>query len=193
MDSALSIQEMQLVTDPSVMLAKNRIIRCVYSLFESMAEEYKKVLNEQGMHIENRGNAKIARGENYQGLPYVMLDFPRNFTKENTFAIRTFFWWGHFFSITLQLQGLNQQQHALAIETAIANSDFNGWYIAISQNQWEHNVDAGDYSLVNDKKIYNISALPFLKLAKKIPLTKWDEAYTFLFENFTVLIKTLAD
>ena len=40
---------------------------------------------------------KISRGEQYLGLPYVMLDYPRIFSKENVFAIRTFFWWGNYF------------------------------------------------------------------------------------------------
>ena len=48
---------------------------------------------------------KIAKGENYLQLPYVLLDYPRCFDKENIFAIRTMFWWGNFFSITLHLSG----------------------------------------------------------------------------------------
>ena len=31
---------------------------------------------------------KISKGENYKGLPYVMLDYPRCFGKTDIFAIR---------------------------------------------------------------------------------------------------------
>jgi len=48
---------------------------------------------------------KISRGENYLGLPYLVLDYPRLFRPDAVLAIRTFFWWGHFFSSTLQLSG----------------------------------------------------------------------------------------
>ncbi|MFQ3599629.1 MAG: hypothetical protein SNJ66_14950, partial [Chloroherpetonaceae bacterium] len=38
---------------------------------------------------------QIAKGENYEGYPYVMLDFPKQFDKENIFTFRTLFWYGH--------------------------------------------------------------------------------------------------
>jgi hypothetical protein len=50
-------------------------------------------------------NGKISRGENYQLLPYIILDYPSYFSRNNIFAVRTMFWWGNFFSITLHLSG----------------------------------------------------------------------------------------
>ena len=49
-------------------------------------------------------SAKISKGEN-MGLPWVMLDYPRLFGQEDVLAIRTMFWWGHCFSVTLHLKG----------------------------------------------------------------------------------------
>jgi len=96
----LSTKELELVTNPNIILTKNAIIGKVYDLFGQLSEAYKTVLtNKELLAI----GPKIARGENYQGLPWVMLDFPRKFTQSDTMAIRSFFWWGHFFSITLQL------------------------------------------------------------------------------------------
>ena len=48
---------------------------------------------------------KIFRGENYNGLPYLVLDYPKHFSKDSVFAFRALFWWGNFFSFTLHLQG----------------------------------------------------------------------------------------
>lgn len=39
---------------------------------------------------------KISKGENYLQLPYLILDYPAIFEKNNIFALRTFFWWGNF-------------------------------------------------------------------------------------------------
>jgi hypothetical protein len=50
-------------------------------------------------------NPKIHRGENYLGLPYVILDYPAFFSKSGVMALRSMFWWGHFFSVTLHLSG----------------------------------------------------------------------------------------
>ena len=50
-------------------------------------------------------NGKIFRGENYLGLPYLVLDYPKHFSKDSIHAFRTMFWWGNFFSFTMHLQG----------------------------------------------------------------------------------------
>ena len=49
---------------------------------------------------------KISKGENYLQLPYLILDYPAIFEKNNIFALRTFFWWGNFFSINLHISGI---------------------------------------------------------------------------------------
>ena len=65
---------------------------------------------------------KISKGENYKDLPYVMLDYPRCFQKEKTIAIRTFFWWGNFFSINLQLSGEYKEQALPSLQSNFLRS-----------------------------------------------------------------------
>lgn len=190
MAASLTLYEMQLVENPQVLLSKNKIIKDVYTLFAELAEEYRKVVDKSIINYPDSMNAKISRGENYKGLPYVMLDFPREFSKKDVFAIRTLFWWGNFFSITLHLSGKYYQQFYVAIQNAVDENSFKDWYISASQNQWEHHFESDNYKLIEEEK-YNIDKLPFLKIAKKIPLQKWDEANVFFIENFTLIIKTL--
>lgn len=47
----------------------------------------------------------LAGGENYRGLPYVVLDFPRYFTRDEFLTMRTMFWWGHYVVFSLVLKG----------------------------------------------------------------------------------------
>ena len=103
----LSEEELQLVQNAEWLLTKNRIISKVYEMFGSLADEYRAtIVNKRGLAEDVLKPApKIFKGENYQGLPYVMLDYPRSFGKEDTFAVRTMFWWGHYFSITLHRLG----------------------------------------------------------------------------------------
>ena len=56
-------------------------------------------------HAVDALNGKIFRGENYRQLPYLVLDYPKHFSKESVLAFRTMLWWGNFFSCTLHLQG----------------------------------------------------------------------------------------
>lgn len=189
--TSLTGYEMQLVTDRQVLIAKNIIIQKVYELFGTLAEEYKKALSDKINGSQNLINPKISRGENYQGLPYVMLDYPRQFSKDDTFAIRSFFWWGNFFSITLHLAGRYQRQYSSAVQNAVNDQAFPDWYISIGDNQWEHHFEDNNYLSLAPGIPKNITELPFIKLAKKIPLTKWDETTSFFDENFKLLIEIL--
>src|SRR3954452_928432 len=103
MVTSLTAYESELVRDSKVLLTKNIIIEKVYRLFGQLASGYQDRLAASPVVGLNAVQAKISRGENYRGLPYVMLDYPRIFSKDHTFAIRSFYWWGNFFSITLQL------------------------------------------------------------------------------------------
>ncbi len=191
MTTSLTTYEKQLVSDPQVLIAKNTIIQKVIYLFGTLSEAYKIELHHKIPNRENLINPKISRGENYLGLPYVILDFPRQFGKADIFAIRSFFWWGNFFSITLHLSGVYQQQHFYVIQNAIDKNFFSGWYIGSLENQWDHHFENNNYVPLQAMKI-NIANLNFLKLAKKIPLSEWDRTNSFFIENFKLLINTLA-
>jgi len=190
--TSLTAYEKQLVADPQVLLAKNAIIQKVYDLFGGLSEAYKREFtNHQFSDYINLINPKISRGENYLGLPYVILDYPRQFSKTDIFAIRSFFWWGNFFSITLHLSGCYQNQYAHVIENAIDKNVFSGWSLGVGQTQWDHHFEPNNYVSLSVNKP-KISELTFIKLAKKIPLTEWDKADTFFIESFLLLMKTLS-
>ncbi len=191
LSTSLTAYEMQLVTDAQMLVTKNTIIQKVYQLFGNLAEEYKKELSNKLPENFDITHPKISRGENYLGLPYVMLDFPRQFGKQDVFAVRTFFWWGNFFSITLQLAGKYYQQYGFAIGNAINNNLFTDWHISTGENQWEHHFERGNYVLIEQEIHFDHTKHFFLKLAKKIPLSQWDETNSFFTENFTFLLQTL--
>src|ERR1700722_15897376 len=92
----LSAEEMRLVTDPAWILTKNSVMGKVVAMFAELSGEIR------GGHEKE---PKISRGENYKGLPWVMLDYPRVFGREDVYAIRLFFLWGYAFSVTLHLKG----------------------------------------------------------------------------------------
>lgn len=191
MSTSLSLYEMQLVTDSRALLTKSIIIKKVYEFFGKLSEEYKNVLNNKMSGIENFIHPKISRGENYLGLPYVILDFPRQFGKTDVFAIRSFFWWGNFFSITLHLAGQYHRRYAFAVQNAISNQRLKEWYIG-TENEWEHHFESNNYLSLSAQADCLVAELPFIKLAKKIPLTKWDETESFFTENFKLLLEILA-
>ncbi len=134
----LSLAEQNAVKTLEYILTKNSILQKVAIFFGDLSEEY--------LHIHNilhtpkfalQLNPKISKGENYLGFPYLMLDFPRVFEKEHVFAIRSFFWWGHYFSITLHVKGRHKPLINLK---SIAESE-SKWSYYIGKDEWENNMN----------------------------------------------------
>src|SRR3989337_3789488 len=117
MDTAkirLSPEEAALVIRADWILTKNSIIQKTKQLLASLqTEQQHLLLSSSSLFPEEIINSspKISKGENYKGLPYLVLDYPRYFNKEDAFAIRILFWWGNFFSGTLHLSGIYKKKY----------------------------------------------------------------------------------
>lgn len=131
---------------------------------------------------------KIARGENYRQLPYVMADYPRVFSSTDTIAVRTLFWWGNFFSTSLQVSGKYQPQLAAALLGRWSELQQSEYWIAVGDSAWEHHFEAGNFSSISalSKEAFNalLQQKSFIKIAKKIPLQQWDDVPGKLMESF---------
>ena len=91
----LTPEESSLVENASWLLTKHRIIGKVYGMFGMLSETYSAMLPQYSNYIPDNVTSvapKIYKGEQYRQLPYVMMDLPRYFKGEDTFAIRSFFW-----------------------------------------------------------------------------------------------------
>jgi hypothetical protein len=189
----LSHNELELVCNRDIILTKNRIVDEVYDLFGTLSEDYKTILI---AHVDDDNiksiAAKIYKGERYKQLPYVMMDYPRYFTKQDVFAIRSFFWWGNYFSISLHLSGryLNNYRHQLVEWMHIPEAAH--WFFNNGVDEWSQDiandefVEIGSLTGINEKLIAERN---FIRIVKKIPLKKWDEANAFYITSFEALIK----
>lgn len=179
MDSAklrLSPEELSLVSDPGIILTKNAIIQKVYLLFGVLADDFRGVLDLPGDIAAIA--PKIARGENYLGLPYVMLDYPRYFSSGDIMAVRCFFWWGNFFSITLHLKGIYREMCSDALLRNYKKLAALGYSLAISEDEWHHHFGADNYRSIqsmdeHDFRLY-MTEHPYIKIARIFPLSSWE-------------------
>ena len=194
----LSKQEMQLVTDADWILTKNGIIKKVQCMFGNIEQEMTAVLKEHAERLPAAIitiHSKISKGENYEGLPYLILDCPRYFKGENIFAIRTMFWWGNFFSITLHLSGTYKSQFENKLIESFDGLKKEKLFFCHNANQWEHHFGKTNYTPVSKLSVNRFKQLiaknSFIKLAQKIPLKKWDKADKILLAHFEKIIKIL--
>ena len=191
---ALSDKELEMVCNTDWILTKHAIIQKVYKLFGEMLPLFEKTVNENKKYLPAEvfiNSPKISKGENYKLLPYVMLDYPRYFGKDETVAIRTFFWWGNFFSVSLQLSGSCKTN---ALEVLHQNFEWlqqNEYCICINDNPWEHHFDTNNFAHINtiDKNKFTEILLRnrVVKIAKNIPLNKWQDAPEFILKVFSEL------
>ena len=189
---SLSAFEKQLVTDTSWILTKNNIIQKVFVMFGELSEAFQSnAALKQLPSVIAEISPKISKGENYQGLPYVILDYPRCFSKEDVFAVRTFFWWGNFFSITLHLKGKYKQQFEQAIADAVRAGELNNAWMNVSDNEWIHHFEDTNMLPVQLTKADSLQQNNILKLAYKLELNQWDDAEEFLkkiFDQYMLLL-----
>jgi hypothetical protein len=191
MDAAkiqLSSAEMALVTDPEWILTKNSIMGKVVAMFAALSEVYRPLLRGGG------NDPKIAKGENYKGLPYVMLDYPRIFGKEDVLAIRTMFWWGHAFSTTLHLKGSYKDLFLPVIRSHWGALVAAGFHAGVSEDEWQHEHVPENYRAMEafPEDVFAEEARPFLKLSARCELDRWKEASAVLEEQFRVLVGVLS-
>ena len=193
----LSPQEMELVNNTGWILAKQQIIKKVFELFGDINAEMKKAVQPY-QHLfpvsMRSGNGKITKGENYRSLPYVMLDFPAFFEKENILAIRTMFWWGNFFSITLQVSGIHQQKFTRAEKDMLAFLQKNEFFICVNGDQWQHHFEPENYISALQLSLHQFQEIidkNFFKVSKKTALSEWEHAGEFLTNAFGEILQFL--
>ena len=195
----LSPKELELVNNAGWILTKNTVIQKVYLMFGGLSEVYRSAIESNNRFtIEDIGtrSPKISKGEQYEGLPWVMLDYPRNFSGQDSFGIRCFFWWGNFCSITLQLSGRLQKKYAPAIEhyfqtQGVDSEKCRDWFIGTGTDPWQHYFRKDNYEPVGQWQAGFLSKLPFIKLAKKVSLQNWDELDDFFERNFYEMLQML--
>lgn len=181
-------------------LTKNHILKKVTHLLANLLakqQEYVKKY-EAGLPAEVlQSSPKISKGENYKGLPYVVLDYPKNFSAPGILAIRTMFWWGNFFSVTLQLSGNDKKESAEKLMASYGVLKEKGYYCCVNDDPWEHHFEKDNYMPLVEMSKNDFTELirekPFIKLANKISLSCWDEAEEMLLMYFKQMIALLAD
>ena len=191
----LSAKELELVCNKEWILTKQNIVEKVYHLFGSVSQIMQQnILQKKAIlpELVVASNPKISKGENYLQLPYVMLDYPRHFTKESTIAIRSLFWWGNFFSIQLLLSGKLKDDAMAAIITNFNLLQQHEYFLCINASPWHHYFETDNYVPLKNYSCEEfttvVGTMPFIKIAKKIPLEKWNAASEFLVFSFDQLL-----
>jgi hypothetical protein len=181
--------ELSLLQDAEVLLLKRQALEKVEATLSSLIPFYQQ--EAAGLFTRYPELAtqppKLSRGENYRGLPYRVLDFPRYAAGEDLFLFRSMFWWGHFFSFTLHVQGRYWEK----MKGALAQAGFPaGVFVCIDDTPWEYHYGPDNYLPLDEAERDTVLAKPFLKLSLALPLPcQPEEVLEFGAEAFRILAR----
>ncbi len=139
-------------------------------------------------------SGKISKGENYKGLPYMVLDYPRYFSKEDIFLMRTMFWWGNEFSAMLILKGQPYEELKPALRSFLSHEIAQDFYLCVGDSPWDYHFGEGNFrkiSAMNNEELKSALAQPFFKLAQKIPLESYENLPSFALRFWTSIFNNL--
>jgi hypothetical protein len=115
---------------------------------------------------------QTAKGENYEGYPYVLIDFPKYFSATEKFTYRTMFWFGHHFFFSVILEGDNLPHYKANFATHFDTLAAKKLWLSTG-DLWDWR-DAALLPLTVEKKsmcLETLSGLGFLKVQAVLPLT----------------------
>lgn len=185
----LSSAEAELVQNAELILTKNRVLEKTKFLLEDVQDK-QLALTAKDTEL-TRVPPKISRGENYMGLPWLILDYPRFSSGNDLFFIRSMFWWGNFFSSTLQVAGRFGAVQSGSL--AAARDRLISYYIGVGEDPWAHHFGSENYRPIGSIPAGSFRDRCFsaqhLKIAKHWPLADWEQAPFHLFESWKLLME----
>jgi hypothetical protein len=170
--------EKQIISDTEFLKTKFLIINKIENFFEDLREMLSARIDESTFifppDIDTR-YGKIFRGENYRLLPLVVLDYPKLFSKDDTFTFRTMFWWGNFFSSTLHLEGKSLTHYRDKIIANLPKYLDEQFYVCVNDTPWEYHYESSNYVLLNLENLHLLHDSKFIKLSKKFKLEHYND------------------
>ena len=188
-------RELEILKNKEFLLTKAKVSSKIRELLSITSLELKNIYSESDLSFPSKSafkSSKISKGENYRGLPYMVLDYPAFFSKNNIFAFRTMFWWGNFFSATLHLQGVSLEHYQEKIIKQMPKLFNQQIFISIGNSPWEYHYGEDNYRLVEEAYLKTLRNKAFCKLSKKLYLDKWDELPSFSSKFFSKILDVLS-
>ncbi|MBI3501250.1 MAG: hypothetical protein HY063_05590 [Bacteroidetes bacterium] len=171
---------------------KASVTKKMDALLAQTRDEIKSVIEKEKIILPAEADAsmgKIFRGENYLGLPYLILDYPKYFGKDSVFAFRTLFWWGKFFSCTLHAGGIRNKDIRYKGDVLSGK----GVYFCVNDSPWQYHYGKDNYLLIDkltEKQMQaHIRKNNFIKLSRKMELKDYRKLPEFARETFELFMK----
>jgi hypothetical protein len=177
----LSPQELELVRNREWLIMKRSVMDKAAALladFRNSIDAHQRLSESLASYGMLSGIPKISKGENYRGFPYVVLDHPRVFERQDVFSLRCLFWWGHHFLMSFHLEG----KHRDVFLQRLSSKNIQGqaeWYVCVHDDPWQHYFERDNFLPVQEKTLQEwmqlLTQKRFIKIAAKTDVSGWNE------------------
>lgn len=197
---SLTEKEMQIMQDTDFLLTRRRINVKINHLLLQCEGKLKEFIHTTPINFPEGTQyhaGKIARGENYRKLPYYILDYPRLFSRSSIFSLRTMFWWGHYFVVTLHLSGKALEQLRPALLQSVSQLILSDLRIYKNQHDpWQHHHSEENYRCLDTYEKPDlreiISTQEHVKLSRTLSLEDWNILPDFTLNFFKQMLTLIS-
>lgn len=171
----ISAHELAKLQDQDFLLAKRVIDEKVTTLLLSTQQRLISHIKEKDIALPEEVSLsprKVAKGENYQALPYWVCDFPASMTKQDLWTFRVVVWWGNEISMSLILKGKFKELYTPLPLT----SDHENIFYAAHTDPWKLELDTDNSLRLAERNaqkiIHHFQKADFFKLSMCLPLNE---------------------
>ncbi|GAB5526143.1 MAG: hypothetical protein Roseis2KO_40150 [Roseivirga sp.] len=169
----ISAYELAKLQDQDFLLTKRVIDEKVTTLMLSAQQQLISHIKKNNITLPaevSLSPRKVAKGENYQSLPYWVCDFPASMNKQDLWTFRVVVWWGNEISMNLILKGKFKEQ-CRALPVTSEQSDI---FYTTHSDPWKLELNTPDslrFTLSNTQKMTDhFHKADFFKLSTSLPL-----------------------
>ena len=171
-DNSFNNNELKIISDDLFLKKKELIIQKIIKSFNNISIDLKKeyLLHNVNNYWDYKLAPKISRGEKYNELPYIVLDYPSYFNKEDICSFRVIFLWANQFSCNLLLKGEPLYEFEKRIKKKHQFLINEGYILNYKKSPWTHEVE-NDSPYSSDFMNYSFRTKnAYLKISKSLPL-----------------------
>jgi len=191
-----SDNELHTLKNSEFLHIKNKVLDKIRNKLSETGQKLVKEIKSDFPDIHkrfSRESPKVSKGENYHGLPYMVLDYPRFFEKGYTFSFRITFLWGHYLNCSLHVEGNMIDIHSM--EKRWATISKQQVYVCIHSSPWEHYLTDPYFKLsssmdVNEFKDH-FEKNHFIKIASRLEFDQMKNLPDLAIGEFKSLLQFL--
>ncbi len=141
-------------------------------------------------------NGKISRGENDQGMPFALLDFPAHFSTEGHLAARLIWRWGEGWSLQVLRSGVFLETLDQEVWGEWAQGpESQDWLISVTSDPWSHHFSPTTFQPLSANNPWSwwreAVDNDFLKVATRLPMERTEQLPTWVIGQLVAALPLL--